>query len=58
MFICLTIKQIKIIAERLKAKDKTEIILVDDVVFSGNLLRYIIEAITPNEALDKAINAV
>ena len=41
-------KQIKRISKKVKARGKNEIIIVDDVVFSGNVLRTLIEIFMEN----------
>ena len=50
-------KQIEEISKALKRNNKNEIILVDDVVFSGNVLRSIVELFNKNEIEVSGIRA-
>ena len=50
-------KQIQEISELLRKANKSEIILVDDVVFSGNVLRSIVEAFKENKIKVAGIRA-
>lgn len=50
-------KQIEIISQKLKEKGQTSIFLFDDVVFSGNVLRNIINQFKENNIRVQGIRA-